>query len=184
MHIPLLSFSPSFQIYYFFLHFHLPSLPLLFLRGGDNDRRQREVLCKPLGNGGYRASEGGTPIFSLLSMYGHSAKEGQMHGGDWKWEQGAMEAEGSIISAGCVGGDFFFLLPSRSGGKFIYFPGSYNEILQSTLLWWWPRSDAINSPWRLVLQWWTIYYVSFKDTAWYLYDSAILCNDIHFIGSI
>lgn len=30
-------------------------------------------------------------------------------------------------------------------------------------------------------QWWTIYYAAFKDTAWYLYDSAILCNDIHFI---
>lgn len=43
-----------------------------------------------------------------------------------------MEAEGSIISAGRVGGDFF--LSSRSGGKFIYFPGSYNEILLSTLL--------------------------------------------------
>lgn len=41
-----------------------------------------------------------------------------------------MEAEGSIISAGWVGGDF----SSRSGGKFIYFPGSYNEILLSTLL--------------------------------------------------
>lgn len=45
---------------------------------------------------------------------------------------GVMEAEGSIISAGRVGGDFF--LSSRSGGKFIYFPGSYNEILLSTLL--------------------------------------------------
>lgn len=29
--------------------------------------------------------------------------------------------------------------------------------------------------------WWTIYYDAFKDTAWCLYDSAILCDDIHFI---
>lgn len=30
-------------------------------------------------------------------------------------------------------------------------------------------------------RWWTIYYDAFKDTAWCLYDSAILCDDIHFI---
>lgn len=29
--------------------------------------------------------------------------------------------------------------------------------------------------------WWTVYYDAFKDTAWCLYDSAILRDDIHFI---
>lgn len=37
---------------------------------------------------------------------------------------------GPSSQAGCVGGDF----SSRSRAKFIYFPGSYNEILLSTLL--------------------------------------------------
>lgn len=40
-----------------------------------------------------------------------------------------MEAESSSVP-GRVGGLYF----SRSGAKFIYFPGSYNEILLTTLL--------------------------------------------------
>ena len=54
-----------------------------------------------------RAKEVGTPIFSLVSIYGHSAKEGKMYGGDCKrdMEVGVMAAEGSIISA--VGRNFF-----------------------------------------------------------------------------
>lgn len=92
----------------------------------------------------YRVSGGGTPIFSLPSIYGHSAKEGKMYGGDWK--RGRVDGGGvhHLIS---MGGRF---PPSRSGFKFIYFPGSYNEILPSTLLWWWARSAPINLSCHLV----------------------------------
>lgn len=117
----------------------------------------------------------------LSLAYGHSDKEGKMYGGDWKSEGGggggAIEAEGSIKSARCVGGGF----SSRSRGKFIYFPGSYNEILLSTLLWWWEQISSHKFVLPFGCQWWTIYYAAFKDTAWYLYDTAILYNDIHFI---
>lgn len=72
--------------------------------------------------------------------------------------------------------------PSQGQGANLFIsPGSYNEILRSTLLWWWEGSAAINLSLPFGCQWWTIYYDAFKDTAWYLYDSAILCNDIHFI---
>lgn len=89
-----------------------------------------------------------------------------------------MEEEGSIISAGWVGGDF---LTSRSRGKFIYFPGSYNEVLLNTLRWWQGEISGHKFVLQFGCQWWTIYYGAFKDTAWYLYEGAILCNDIHFI---
>ena len=146
-----LSFFPLLQICYF-LYSHSPFCLLLLLKGGWGlswDSGDRERHHTNLRGPRYGASEGGTPIFSLLSMYGHSAKEGKMYGGDWKRKRrgGVMEAEGSIISAGWVGGGFF---SSRSGGKFIYFPGSYNEILLSTLLWWWERSAAINLSCHLV----------------------------------
>lgn len=55
----------------------------------------------------------------LLSMNGHSAKVGKMYGGDWKRDMGGvMEAEGSIISAGWVVGNF--LLKVR--GQIYLFP--------------------------------------------------------------
>lgn len=41
-----------------------------------------------------------------------------------------MEKAESSSIPGRVGGLYF----SRSGAKFIYFPGSYNEILLTTLL--------------------------------------------------
>lgn len=57
----------------------------------------------------YRASEGGTPIFSLLSMYMDTVpkKVRCMEVIESERDEGGVkEAEGSIISAGWVGGDF------------------------------------------------------------------------------
>ena len=180
---PLALFLPSLQICYF-LYSHSSSLCLpLLLTGGSGLKTERETL-KSQGVERYRASEGGTPIFSQLSLYGHSAKEGKMYGGDWKRERdgvgggGVMEAEGSIISAGRVGGDFF---SRKSRGKIYLYPWrvQWNFTEYFALM----RRGISGHKFVLPFgcQWWTIYYGAFKDTAWYLYDSAILCNDIHFI---
>lgn len=78
-------------------------------QGGGCLNREREICSTNLLGLRYRAKEVGTPIFSQVSIYGHSAKEGKMYGGDCKrdMEVGVMAAEGSIISAGWVGQNFF-----------------------------------------------------------------------------
>lgn len=109
-------------------------------------------------------------------MYGHSAKEGKMYGGDWKREGGVRERGSSSHLDGCSGG---FSLKVR--GQIYLFPWElqWNFTEYFALVMREISSHKFVLPFGF--QWWTIYYAAFKDTAWYLYDSAIVCNDIHFI---
>lgn len=109
-------------------------------------------------------------------MYGHSNRDGKMYGCEWEKPWRVMETEGSIIS-GWVGGILFlkvrgriYLFPCKLQWNFTeYFALMMSEI----------GGNKFVLPFGC--QRWTIYYEAFKDTAWYLYDSAILCDDIHFI---
>lgn len=105
-----------------------------------------------------------------------------------KWWGREGWRQGSIISTEMSGRRWFFSL-SRSGGKFIYFHGSYNEILLSTLLWWWEEISGHKFVLPFGCWWWSIYYAVFKDTGcicmivlFYVMTSLSLCHIIQIWG--
>lgn len=80
LHIPLLSFLTMSRLLNSFFTHSLPQelLSSFLLKGAEvsaEAKRQSQI------SGGSRCgAEGEIPIFSLISMYGHSAKVGKMYG--------------------------------------------------------------------------------------------------------
>lgn len=72
---------------------------------------------------------------------------------------------------------------SRSGGQIYLFPWKlrwnftdYFAVMMRDI-----SSHKFLLP--FLRQWWTIFYLAFKDVTRYLYGSRVICNDIHFIVS-
>lgn len=164
-------FVPLFSISVFYLDLkwgslHIPVLSFPFLcqslRLGSTGA-SAQGLALSLG-ATCRAIQGGISL-ARLYVWKHCANE------RWWWKE-----RGAIITA-------LAFFSSRSGGQIYLFPWKLR----------WNFTDYFAVMMRdisghkfllpFVRQWWTIFYLAFKDVTWYLYGSGVICNDIHFIVS-